>query len=233
MSETQITVRKSDLRLGELMSAANKLMGSNFLMLVGLSALVLIASSVVPIVLEGALMIGLMICFQRVQDGKQVGLETLFGGFDFFVEGFIARLVLLAVHLLVSLTLIPCYALLIYGATQQHDLIIAFAALSLGVVVIPVAVFTLTHSVLTFSLIAQHNLKGVDAVKLAARGILANPLACAKLGAAVCGIMMLGMLLCGFGMLIAAPFGYLMIWLAAKQLFEVETLAEESVPLSK
>jgi len=231
MTETQITVRKTDLRIGELVREANKLMGSKFLVLVGLTALMLLVCSAVPVVLEGALMIGLMICFQHVRDGKEVGLETLFSGFDFFVEGFIARLVLLGVHLLCTLTMIPSCVLLFYGLSQQEEVIFSLAAISLGLLTVPITMFTLTHSVLTFSLMAQHKVKGVDAVKIAARGIFANPQSCIKLSAAAVGIIMLGALFCGVGMLITAPFGYIMIWLAAKELFEVETLAEESSPL--
>lgn len=223
MTEARVTVRKVDLHVGDLVRGANRIMGSNFLILVGLSALAVVANSIVPLVIEGALMVGLMTCFKRVQAGEEIGIETLFKGFDFFAESFIARLVLFGVQMLCVGMMLPSYALFIYGAVEHHDGIIALAGISLAMISIPLSMFMLLHSVLTFALIAEHQVKGVEAVKVAARGIFANPLASAKLSGAAFLVMMLGMLLCGVGIFITIPFGYIMIWLAAKLFFKLET----------
>ena len=233
MNDTTIEIRRVDLRIGDLLRSANRIMGARFLPLVGLSTLAILAIGFVPIVLEGALVIGLIVCFKRVRAGEDVSIETLFGGFQFFVETLLARLLLFGIHVALSALLLPLYGLFIYGAAEHHDGIIALAMLLFFMAVLPLAMFIQVMNGLTFAVMADHNVKGLAAVKLAARGMFFNPAFSAKLGAASLAITILGMLLCGVGFLVAYPIMYLMIWLAAEKMFVSTAPAEPAPELSQ
>ena len=76
-----------------LLNEAVALLGKDYWLFVAISLVGLVISSAVPLLLVGPMMCGIYLCFFQRMRGKRPEFETLFRGFDVFLEGLIATLI--------------------------------------------------------------------------------------------------------------------------------------------
>jgi hypothetical protein len=185
-------------------------------------------------ILLGPMMCGIYLCLLRRHAGQRVSFEMLFKGFDYFVQGLIATLIMVVPVLLVVAVF---YGLVIAGAVvagsaasqspgQPTDPTFAwifgagYAVLIVGLILVSMLFGTLFA--FTFPLIVDRGLSGWEAAKLSARAALAN------LGGLV-GLMLLsfllgllGVLACYVGVIFVYPLSFAMTIVAYRQVFGPE-----------
>lgn len=149
---------------------------------VGITTCGMLLGSVVPVILFGAMMCGIYLCYLEQLSGNPVEFRRLFDGFQYFQSGLVATALLMAISLLVAL---PA-SLSLSGAVIMLPLFIDRGGLTLAfglylamigafvLVVLAAAIILGAFFMYTFPLIAEHGLSGSEAVRLGVRAARAN-----------------------------------------------------------
>jgi len=173
----------------------------------------MLLGSVVPVILFGAMMCGIYLCYLEQLRGNPVELRRLFDGFQYFQSGLVATVLLMAVSLLVAL---PA-SLSLSGAVIMLPLFIDRGGLTLafGLYLVVIGVFVLVIIVAViilgaffmyaFPLIAEHGLSGSEAVRLGARAARANFWSTVGVMAIQVLFGMVGVCLCYVGAFLVLP----------------------------
>ncbi len=204
------------------------LIRDQYWLFVGMAAVAMILGSFVPFgIVLGPLMCGIHMALLRRRRGETVEFGILFKGFDYFGESVVATLIH---YVPIVIIIIPFYIVL-YGGLflimrrQGGELgpssLFGFFAVLVVFGLIMVVFIILISVIFTFSypLIVDRKMSGLDAVKLSARGALANfwPLLGLLLLNGLMGFA--GVLLCYVGFFLALPVGFAAISVAYEQVF--------------
>lgn len=203
------------------------LLRDQYWLFVGMTVVTIILGTVVPFgIVLGPMMCGIYLALFRRRRGETVEFGLLFKGFDYFGESIVATLI----HYVPMVMIIVPFYIVLYGGlfliTMQGgepdpSALLGFFAVILVLVVIMMVLIILLSVVFTFSypLIVDRRLSGLEAVKLSARGALANFWS-------LLGLLMLngligfaGVLLCYVGVFLALPVGFAAIAVAYEQVF--------------
>ena len=141
----------------------------------------LVASAAPMAVLMGPMMCGMFICCFAMMDNERPTFAMLFKGFDFFIESLVATLIMVGLSLVV---MIPVGILFFFGmfaaaaAAQNGGEAMSgvlILLLILGYIVAMLAMVCVSMLfAFSYPLIVDHNLSGLEAVKLSARAAWAN-----------------------------------------------------------
>ncbi len=83
----------------ERLTEAKDMLGDQYWLFVGICLVGIIIGSVVPMgIILGPMMCGIYLCFRYRMNGIQVRFETLFKGFDVFMNALLANLILIGIH---------------------------------------------------------------------------------------------------------------------------------------
>ena len=203
------------------------LLRDQYWLFVGMAVVAIILGSVVPFgIILGPMMCGIYLALFQRRRGEMVEFGILFKGFDYFGESIVATLI----HYVPIVMIIVPFYIVLYGGlfliTQQGgepdpSAALGFFAVILVLVLIMMALIILISVIFTFSypLIVDRKLSGLEAVKLSARGAMANFLP-------LLGLLFLngllgfaGVLLCYVGVFLALPVGFAAIAVAYEQVF--------------
>lgn len=178
-------IRAVNVKPIQLMKRAYALVGDNYWLFLGITLVGILVGSAVPFgLILGPMLVGIYLCYLHRERGAPVEFGTLFKGFDYFKESFIAFLVLLAVSMAVIIPfMIVMFAMMAgsiaaaqgnagNGPPQPPEFPIGILVLYPLMIA---ANFVITLPFLfTFQLIADRNMKGIEAVKTSVRGVLKN-----------------------------------------------------------
>lgn len=206
---------------------------------VGMALVAILLGSFVPFgILFGPMMCGLYVALFRRRRGEMVEFGSLFKGFDHFGESVVATLIH---YVPMVMVLIPFYIFLYaglflilprQGGEPDPSSLLGFFAVIIVLGLIMMALMILLSVIFTFSypLIVDRKMSGLDAVKLSARGALANfwPL----LGLLLLnGLMALaGVLLCYVGVFLVLPVTFAAIAVAYEQVFGLGAVQAPNLP---
>ena len=228
MTQPSPQIRTTPLEVGPLVRRAWSLCEQNYLFLLGMSLLILIAVSFIPVVLQGPTVVGLMYCFLAIERGESVGMETFGKGFDRFVDGLLAALLMMLISFVSVIFMIPSGILIAIGAASENEVFIVLGAIVAVLLLTPVGALLQFMTNIAFALIVDHDVDGVEAVKLTCKAVKQNLGAFLKIGLVTIGLSIVGMLLCGVGLLLVTPLVYALAWVAQKELFTpTEPIAED------
>jgi uncharacterized membrane protein len=214
------------------------LLRDQYWLFVGMAAVAILLGSLVPFgIILGPMMCGIYMALFRRRRGEIVEFGILFKGFDYFGESIVATLIH---YVPIVMVIVPFYIVLYGGLfliTQQggepnSSAVFGFFAVILVLVLIMMVLIILISVIFTFSypLIVDRKLSGLDAVKMSARGALANfwPLL---------GLLFLngllgfgGVLLCYVGVFLALPVGFAAIGVAYEQVFGLGEVQGPNLP---
>ena len=183
MNEDQPTFNRNAVKPIQCLREGWDLIKGNYWLFMGIALVGTLIASVAPFgILLGPMMCGIYFCLFRQIRGESVKFEMLFRGFDYFVQSLIATMIMIVPMLVI---IIPAYAIFIafvvattppQGAPPNPDA--AWTMLGgMGLFYLVVFLVSIVISVLfffTFPLIADRNMKGVQAVRTSIRAATAN-----------------------------------------------------------
>ncbi len=181
-------IRKVKIRVLDLFRRSFRLLGDQYWLFLGITFLGMLIGSAVPMgLIMGPVLVGIYACFIERERTGRADFQTMFKGFENFLEPFLAFLVILAVGLVVTLPLmIAMFAILFVPIIQAANAAgpngpppvmpptFFFTMIAFYPVIIGVNILVALPFLFTFQLIADRNLKGIDAIKLSIQGTLKN-----------------------------------------------------------
>ena len=209
-------------------------------MFLGVSVVGMLIAGLVPMaVMLGPMMCGIYLCYRQQGRGEPVVFETLFKGFDRFLESFIAALLMLAASLLamVPLVFVLMFSGLFLGflgaagaSGGSHGMeggamamIILLAIAGFLLIMLASVLISLLFS-FTFPLIADRGMKGLDAVKLSWRAAWANIWGLMGLGLATFCLSLIGLCFCYIGAFLVLPITFGVHWIAYERVFGLQAV---------
>ena len=98
--------RRISARPIERLTEAKTMLGDQYWLFVGICLVGVLIGSIVPMgIMMGPMMCGIYLCFRYRMNGVQVRFETLFKGFDVFLNALLAMLIFLGLSMIVMLPL--------------------------------------------------------------------------------------------------------------------------------
>lgn len=209
-------------------------------MFLGVSVVGMLIAGLVPMaVMLGPMMCGIFLCYRQQGRGEPVVFETLFKGFDRFLESFIAALLMMAASLVFVLPLVfglvfSGLALGFFAAAGASGGSHGAEGAAMGLVILLAVVgflLIMLASVLinllfcfTFPLIADRGMKGLDAVKLSWRAAWANIWGLLGLGLVIFLLSLAGVCFCYIGAFLVLPITFGVHWIAYERIFGLQAV---------
>ena len=197
--------RRISARPIERLTEAKTMLGDQYWLFVGICLVGVLIGSIVPMgIMMGPMMCGMYLCFRYRMNGIQVRFETLFKGFDVFVNSLLAMLILLGCSLAVML---PLMIIMIIGiataGNNEAQLIGTFFTMYPLILVLSLLIYI--PFLFVFPLIVDRGTGPWESVTLSARAAWHN------LGP-LCGMLfvhylvaMLGVCACYVGAFLVMP----------------------------
>jgi uncharacterized membrane protein len=199
-----------------LLQQSVSLIGADYWMVLVITWVGLLIGTAVPLIIYGPMVCGIYLCYLQKMRGKKAAFETLFQGFDCFVESLIATLLIMLATMIV---MVPCIVLCIVAIVSivlagEHA---GLAAVAIIVVLAPlVIVVNLVVSslfIFVYPLIVDKQYTAVPAITTSCQAVWAH------LGGILLLMLLYGViscaaaLACGIGMIFVTPvlFGALTI----------------------
>ncbi len=197
--------RRISARPIERLTEAKAMLGDQYWLFVGICLVGVLIGSIVPMgILMGPMMCGIYLCFRYRMNGIQVRFETLFKGFDVFVNALLAMLILVGCSMVIMFPLM--IFMMIMLATAGNNEAQAMATFfTMYPLIIVASLLVSIPFLFVFPLIVDRGAGPWEAVTLSARAVWHNfgPL---------CGMLivhqllgMLGLCACYVGALLLMP----------------------------
>jgi MFS family permease len=159
-------------------------------------------------IIMGALMCGLFLCLFDLQEGREVKIDRLFGGFQYFLPSLLVMLVVMApVIVMMILIYIPMIGMAIAGSKMDENEIIPFIIVALIIEIIFAILMVCFHTLMMFAfpLIVDKNLSALQAMKTSAKAVWMNLGGVASLFGVGFLVTLAGMMVFCVGVYLAMP----------------------------
>jgi uncharacterized membrane protein len=211
--------RTGVIQPAECLRAGWRLVRDRYWQFLAIVAVGLVIGSLAPLgIFMGPMVCGIYACLFRRMRGEEPSFRALFGGFEHFVQSFVATLVQIVpimapavpVNLLMAMLLLKrVLASLSYPwpqlAAALDTTVIALAVGISTIVIFVLSVVVGTFFMFSYPLIEDRRVSGWASVKLSARASRANFAGAATLMATTTLLSVAGSLLCGVGSLLVTP----------------------------
>ena len=216
--------RRADLRAFDLLRQAKDLIGHDYWLFFGITAVGMILGGMAPLgILLGPMMCGIYLVFRARSRREKVGFALLWKGFDFFAQSLIATLIMMAISLVVLVPAFVLYIIAMIGVGESQNtalfavVVVVFTLVTLVVSIAIGAVFFFVYP-----LIADRGLSGTEAASLSFKAARANAGGVLQVMLLNTVLGMLGVMCCYVGVLFLLPFTMGATWLAYRQVFPEE-----------
>jgi len=227
MDDEQPLHRVTAIEPIDCLKKSKDLIGDQYWLFVAISAVAYLILTAVPFyLLMGPMMCGLSLCFRARERGEEVRFELLFKGFEHFVQSLIASMVQLMVILAVTLPFVLWIGLGVIGVQvamneRLEGLGVGLIALTgtgcLGLLAIWLIVMVFFS--LTFQLVVDRGLPGIEAVKAGARAAKANIGGLTGLTLLNALIGLVATMMCALPFFLALPILFGANWVAYRKIF--------------
>lgn len=179
----------------------------------GISLVAMLIGGAVPVVLVGAMMCGLYLCLLAKMRGEPVEFGMLFKGFDYFVPGLVAAAIQTVPVLLlmaVGQVIFAAFTMVLVPTEPGESMPPVFWLGLVVFVLISVIISLVIHTFFLFAypLIVDRKLSGLEATKLSYRAALQNLGGILGLMLLMCGLGILGVFACYFGVFLIMPVSF-------------------------
>lgn len=171
--------KRVSIRPFELYQRGYQLLGDQYWLFVVFAFLSIIVSSFVPFgLLTGAVMVGLFQCLLQRELGNKFDLNTLFRGFDNFLDSLIAMIIMIVANLLLAGPVIVIFLIAFFAniqANKQPDPVLLFGSVFLfWIGMMFVAFISYLPFMFCFQLLADRKVTALESVKLSATAVKNN-----------------------------------------------------------
>ena len=171
-------VRKIAVRPMARLGEAKQFLGDKYWTFVGICLVGILVGSALAIVLMGPMMCGIFFCFFQREKGH-VTFDMVFKGFDYFLESFVAMLIMTLVIVAIEIPFFIVFGVLMgvtaaaSGGEEPPPFMLAF------IPVFYIALFALILTIqvpfaFVFPLIVERKMKPMDAIKMSWQGAKIN-----------------------------------------------------------
>lgn len=215
-----------------------ELIKQRYWLFVGMCFVAIFLGSMVPFgLILGPMMCGIYLTIFHLRRNQPIEFGLLFKGFDYFGESVVATLI----HYVPMVVIIMPFYIVLYAGLfmimsrrggPDPDSLFGFLALVFVMMLVMFILITLMSIIFTFSypLIVDRRLSGIAAVKLSAKGAVANFLPLLGLYLLNGIVMFIGVLLCFVGMFLAMPITFAAIETAYEQVFGLTEAQGPNLP---
>lgn len=170
------------VRPGQCLEQGWALVRDQYWLFLGIALVGMLIGGAFPLLLMGPMMCGIYLCYLRKMRGEPVPFETLFQGFDHFVQSLVATLVTMGASFLVIFPVVMIgIGLIFFGVFSMAEMQDASGCLLLGgsvvlfyLLIFAVALIIGTVFLFAYPLIVDRGLGGWEAVTTSARAVWAN-----------------------------------------------------------
>jgi hypothetical protein len=211
--------RRISARPIERLNEAKVMLGDQYWLFVGICACGILIGSVVPFgILLGPMICGMYLCFRYRMNGIRVQFETLFKGFDVFLNAMLAMLIFLGISMVIMLPLIVVMMIALVAAGNNDAQVVGvFATIYPMIMVVSLLIYI--PFIFAFPLIVDRGTGPWESVSLSARAAWHNfgPLC------AICFVhylfTLLGMCACYVGAFLIMPLTFGAIFTVYHEVF--------------
>ncbi|MFK7735200.1 MAG: hypothetical protein AB8B50_04180 [Pirellulaceae bacterium] len=236
-SDMSADIGKVKIRPIELLKRSYEMVKDDYWLFLGITVVGVLLGSMVPLyILLGPLMVGIFICYKKLENQEKVEFADLFKGFEQFADALIATLILVAITFLVIIpfAILFVVALIASEAQSPNDFpITAFLVFYPLLLLLSFAVSL--PFIFTFQLIADRKMTAMNAVKASFRGVIRN------LGGVILFFIVLGFvsmllaLMCYFPAFLFMPISFGALFLLYRDIFglpgqETDMLVADIIP---
>ncbi len=245
MDENQPTFNVGVIKARDCLAQGWRLIREDYWFFLGIAVVGLLVSSALAIVLVGPMTCGIFLCLLRRHRGQKVSFDMLFEGFQYFLESFIATLVMMVPVLVI----VGLFYVLVCGgflgvrfammpqpgqqpAPLDKTVVVIIVAMAVVVLLLLFLAVVVVQSLFVFSyfLVVDRKMSGWEAVKLSVRAGWANLGGVIRLTLLNMLLSIAGLLVCYIGAFFVLPISYAMITAAYLEVFNEEAPEEEYLP---
>jgi hypothetical protein len=159
-------------------------------------------------IIMGALMCGLYLCLFDVQEGRELKLDRLFGGFQYFLPSFLVMLVIMVPMVVMFLLVyLPIIGMALAGTHIDESELMPFIIGALAVEIVFAILMVCFHTLMMFAfpLIVDKKLSAFQAMKTSAKAVRMNLGGVASLFGVGFLVSLAGMMVFCVGIYLAMP----------------------------
>ena len=223
---SNIEFRTGVIRPVECMREGWDLIKDQYWLFFAITLVGMLIAGIVPLgILLGAMFCGIYYCLFQKMNGQRMTFEGLFKGFDYFVPGLIASLVLIVPALILGiLAYIPLIMIQISMMNSKNpnpDEIFAYLGFFAFEMLALWLILGSIHAFLFFAypLIVEHKLSGIEAFKLSAKAVWKNLGGVVGFIALEVVLVIIGYLLCIVGVYLTLPLMFAGALVAYRKVF--------------
>jgi uncharacterized membrane protein len=178
-----LRIRKVKIGVIDLYRRTFDLIRDQYWLFLGITLLAMLLVSFFGLIM-GNVLVGVYECYRERERRGRTEFETMFKGFEPFLQPFVALLVIVAIGLAAMIPLVIAMFALVFlpvitlqggGANPPQASMLIWVFLVIYPLIIGAQVLVTLPFVFTFQLLADHKTMGaVDAVKLSVQGVLQN-----------------------------------------------------------
>lgn len=163
----------------EALSRGYQLLGDQYWSFFGVCLVGILIAVLVPMnILLGPILVGFYFCLIEREQGGQINFNTLFRGFERFLDSFIVTILMLVINLVLLLPLMIVFLAITFASMNQRNepsVGLFFSGLFVYIVlVLLVSIVSYLPFIFCFQLIADKKMAALDAIKLSARSTWFN-----------------------------------------------------------
>ena len=232
LPQGDIEIRKVPVRVISLLRRAFDLIRDQYWLFLGITLLGLLIGSAVPLgLVMGHVLVGIYSSYLERERKGRTEFQTMFIGFENFLEPLLAYLIILAVGLVILIPFMVVMMVIVMvpiiaaaqsaGPGNQPEVPATFFVMFLILypLMIAVSLLSVLPFLFTFQLMADRNLRGIDAIKLSIRGVLANFWGVLWCLIALSFISFLAALMCYFPVFLLMPLTFGAMYLLYRDIY--------------
>ena len=230
MAPSAVPFNRGAMRPLKCLGEGWQLVADRYWLFLGITAVGIILGSLAPFgILMGPFMCGIHLCLLRHDRGQRVTFETLFQGFDYFLDSLVATLIMLVPMIVLIIPGYVVFFVTILATVSEgpnnrppdiERLLPVFgvmAGLVLAILVISLVVHLFFFFI--YPLIVDRRLTGIEAVKTSMNAALGNFWGLLGLSILNALIGTGGVMCCYVGALFVLPITFGAAWVAYRQVF--------------
>ena len=192
----------------ECMKQGWELIKNDFWIFFAITLVGMILGDVTMYILLGAMMCGVFYCYLQKIDGKSVSFDDLWKGFQWWVPGLIAVIIMVVpMFFIMGFIYAPFIAAAVMGSKLSESELIGLLLGAFAIDLVAIVLMVCFHTLLmfTFPLIVDRNLSAFEAMKMSAKGVWKNLGGIAGFYGVAFVLGLAGTLACGVGTYFVIP----------------------------